>query len=186
MVAHSAAPLRTPGLREYQLRVAGALLFGIVERRAPSFTVMFPRQAGKNEVSAVVVAALLRIYSQLGGSIIVCAPTLTPQAAISLDRTWRAAATLARLFAPGARITTEGNRLLAGRASATFLSASPEAHVAGHTASIALNATTRPETWPGAAGSALDPEEMVGEMVAIWLRGMSPAEAAADPETPLA
>jgi hypothetical protein len=138
MVAHSAAPLRTPGLREYQLRVAGALLFGIVERRAPSFTVMFPRQAGKNEVSAVVVAALLRIYSQLGGSIIVCAPTLTPQAAISLDRTWRAAATLARLFAPGARITTEGNRLLAGRASATFLSASPEAHVAGHTASIAL------------------------------------------------
>lgn len=62
----------------------------------------------------------------------------------------------------------------------------PAAAVQALLGPVLFYATTRPETWPGAAGSALDPEEMVGEMVAIWLRGMSPAEAAADPETPLA
>lgn len=138
MHTQSSVPLRAPVLREYQRRVARALVYGVVNRSAPLFTVVFPRQAGKNEVSAAVVAALLRVYADVGGSIIVCAPTLTPQAAISLERTRRAAAMIGRLYAPELRVTTEANRLAIGRATATFLSASPEAHVAGHTASIAL------------------------------------------------
>ena len=81
MAVQAHPPARTPALRAYQVRVARALLVGIVERRSRSFTVMFPRQAGKNEVSAAVVAALLRIHANRGGSISVCAPTLTPQAA---------------------------------------------------------------------------------------------------------
>jgi len=132
------APARIAMLRDYQVPVAVALVRGVLHRRAPSFTVMFPRQAGKNEVSAAVVAGLLCFRAQAGGSIIVCAPTLTPQAAISFDRTLRAARQAARMLPRGARILTEGNRLTIGRATATFLSASPEAHVAGHTASIAL------------------------------------------------
>ncbi len=132
------APIRIPMLRGYQVRVAAALARGVLRRSAPSFTVMFPRQAGKNEVSAAVVAGLLCFRAEAGGSIIVCAPTLTPQAAISHDRTLRAAQRVARLLPPGARLVTAGNQLTIGRATATFLSASPEAHVAGHTASIAL------------------------------------------------
>ena len=132
------ALLRESWLRDYQVRVARSLILGVLYRTAPSFTVMFPRQAGKNEVSAAVVAGLLRLHADVGGSIIVCAPTLTPQAAISLDRTTRAARLAARLLPPGTPMLTDGNRLTIGRATATFLSASPEAHVAGHTASIAL------------------------------------------------
>lgn len=126
------------GLRTYQTRVAMALLQGVLLRTAPTFTVMFPRQAGKNEVSAALVAGLLLTHARAGGSVIVCAPTLTPQAAISLERTLRRGQAADRIAGPRARIVASGNRVSVGRASATFLSASPEAHVAGHTASIAL------------------------------------------------
>ena len=99
-------------------------------------TVMFPRQAGKNEVSAALVAALLAGRVDLGGTIILCAPTLTPQALISFERTKRY---LAAMDGMGAwPVSIEGATLRIGHASAMFLSASPAAHVAGHTASIAL------------------------------------------------
>lgn len=131
-------PTRFPGLRDYQAQVAMALLRGVTSRAAPTFTVMFPRQAGKNEVSAALVAGLLRTYALAGGSVIICAPTLSPQAAISLERTLRAGRSTDRLVEGQGRIVLDRNRVSVGRATATFLSASREAHVAGHTASIAL------------------------------------------------
>ncbi len=123
-------------LRKYQAQVLLALLQNIGAFPGETFTVMFPRQAGKNEVSAALVSALLLANARDGGSVIVCAPTLYPQATISFQRTSdRLRATAHRLRLS---FTSEGNTLRLGAASATFLSGSPEANVAGHTASILL------------------------------------------------
>lgn len=125
-------------LRRYQSRVFQALMRGIERERAVTFTVLFPRQAGKNEVAANVVAALLLGNAARGGSVVVCAPSFAPQAAISMARV-EAALRHARPYLPAAAVPrTSGATITVGSATATFLSASPEAHVAGHTASLAL------------------------------------------------
>ena len=137
MVRMNVPPGSAPALRGYQARVLRSLLYGLRERGA-TFTVMFPRQAGKNEVSAALVAAALLGNAASGGTVVVCAPTLHPQAAISMERTRRAIERLARLLPEGARIEPRESSIRVGRASAVFLSASPEANVAGHTASLLL------------------------------------------------
>ncbi|MGE3074674.1 MAG: hypothetical protein AB7N24_00980 [Dehalococcoidia bacterium] len=124
------------GLRTYQAEVLLALLGNIADFPGETFTVMFPRQAGKNEVSAALVSALLLDNAARGGSIIVCAPTLHPQATISFQRTADRLRTIDRRLRIG--FATEGNTIRVGDASATFLSGSPEANVAGHTASLLL------------------------------------------------
>ncbi|MBA4179831.1 MAG: hypothetical protein C0506_04510 [Anaerolinea sp.] len=126
-------------LRLYQATVFKDLLQGMGRAPGETFTVMFPRQAGKNEISAFLVAALLAKHAKGGGTVVVCAPTLHPQAAISLNRTAHLMTAARRLLGKGA-ITRgrDGNVLCLGAASAVFLSGSPEAHVAGHTASLAI------------------------------------------------
>lgn len=122
-------------LRGYQLMVYFSLLRARREHPGATFTVMLPRQSGKNEIAATLVVELLRAHRMAGGSIVVCAPTLYPQASLSFERT----AALARLAIGNQRpFAFEGNVIRCGRASATFLSASPSAHVAGHTASLLL------------------------------------------------
>jgi hypothetical protein len=103
-----------------------------------TFTVMFPRQAGKNEVAAALVAGLLRENAAVGGTIVVCAPTMTPQGAISFERAKRLLLASEGALPGGARAAFEGSSIRLGRATALYLSASPAAHVAGHTASLAL------------------------------------------------
>jgi hypothetical protein len=127
-----------PLLRRYQSRTLLALLHGIAARPGATQTVLFPRQAGKNEVAASLVACLLLGNARRGGSVVVCAPTHSPQAEISQRRTLSALRTAARLLPAAATPRVEGATLRVGRASASFLSASPEANVAGHTASVAL------------------------------------------------
>ncbi len=129
---------RAPHLRDYQVKTASALLNGMPASPGGTFTVMFPRQAGKNEVAAVVVACLLRAHAWVGGTVVVCAPTLYPQAEISEERLSRVLSFSERLFPAECASRIDGNVVTVGRASAIFLSASPAAHVAGHTASIAL------------------------------------------------
>ena len=124
-------------LRGYQAAGLQALLRGLARERGATFTVLFPRQAGKNELAAALVAALLRQHAAGGGSIVICAPTLAPQAEISLERVRRTLAATAHLF-PAAPAVSAGNRIEVGNARAVFLSASPLANVAGHTASLAL------------------------------------------------
>lgn len=127
---------RAATLRRYQSEVCSAMVHGIAANPGATLTVMFPRQAGKNEVSAALVGSLLAHRAGEGGTVILCAPTLTPQALISFERT--------RRYIIGAHghgvgpISIEGNTMRVGKATATFLSASPAAHVAGHTASIAI------------------------------------------------
>ncbi|MGI8925814.1 MAG: hypothetical protein ACR2HN_04110 [Tepidiformaceae bacterium] len=126
------------GLRAYQARTLWSLLRGVTRYRGVTFTVMFPRQAGKNQVQAALVALLLRANARSGGSVVVCAPSYRPQALISVERLLGLLEAAAPLSPPGGQPHLGGNTISVGRASAIFLSASPEAHVAGHTASIAL------------------------------------------------
>lgn len=129
---------RTPFLRGYQLRTFRNLLDSVLHLRGETLTVLFPRQAGKNEVSAALVAALLRMHAASGGSVVVAAPTLRPQGLISLERTFTTLRATDHLVAPAGRVRRAGNALVVGRAFAVFLSGSPAANVAGHTASLAL------------------------------------------------
>jgi hypothetical protein len=126
------------GLRTYQATTVGALLRGMALYPGATFTVMFPRQSGKNEVAATLVAYLLRGHAATGGTIIICAPTLQPQARISFERVRTALAARERMAGAADALYLAGDTIHLGAASAIFLSASPEAHVAGHTASLAL------------------------------------------------
>ena len=123
-------------LRWYQVEVFGDILNRLDHSPGGTVTVMFPRQAGKNEVSAAIVSFLLIANADRGGTIVVCAPTLYPQASLSLERTVSRLRPLARRLRLPLRL--DGNVIHCGRASATFLSGSPSAHVAGHTASLLL------------------------------------------------
>jgi hypothetical protein len=131
-------PPRAPFLRDYQARTLRALLRGLAIHRGATFTVMYPRQAGKNETAAALVDCLLRTNAGRGGTVVVCAPTLHPQADISFARLRDALAATEPLFPEAGRTRISGATISVGRASAVFLSASPAAHVAGHTASLAL------------------------------------------------
>lgn len=129
-------PPKDPALRDYQQRALNGLLRGIRHRRGAIFTVLMPRQAGKNQVSATLVTALLWRFAEEGGSIIFAAPTFTPQGQISFERT--RSILDANAAGTGLGVRVETFTLAAGAARAIYLSASPTAHVAGHTASIAL------------------------------------------------
>jgi hypothetical protein len=125
-------------LRSYQWPTIQALMEGIESSPGATFTVMFPRQSGKNELAAVLVAYLLRAHAARGGTVVVCAPTLTPQARISFERVRLTLATAEPEFRGAGPARLAGDTIHVGQASAVFLSASREAHVAGHTASLAL------------------------------------------------
>ena len=128
----------TPGaVRPYQFDIVSALFRQVTrDARGETLTVMFPRQSGKNEVSAMLVMALLLRHHSSGGNVVVCAPSLHPQAALSFDRTISLLRGHRRISMPKAQV--EGNTIRFGLASATFLSGMPGANVAGHTASLAL------------------------------------------------
>lgn len=97
-----------------------------------------PRQSGKNEIAAALVACLLRANAHEGGTVVVCAPTLDPQARISADRIRAALAATDSLVPPAGHSRSRGDTVSVGRARAVLLSANLQASVAGHTASIAL------------------------------------------------
>lgn len=125
-----------PGLRSYQLDTYRSLRYHIEDDPGHTLTVMFPRQAGKNEISARLVSGLLFAKSIEGGSIVVCAPSFRPQASLSLARTVAYLRQYARRYSPAVR--RDGQAIHYGNAHAVFLSASPSANVAGHTASLLL------------------------------------------------
>ena len=78
--------LPTYRLRDYQLRPARAIAESVTERLGRQFAVVFARQAGKDEMLAQLIAWILTRYQLLGGTIVVAAPTRTPQANITRDR----------------------------------------------------------------------------------------------------
>ena len=134
-IAHFSRVLVGRPLRSYQLAVARPVLASVRRRQGAIFTVEMARQMGKNELSAHLEAYLLYRYQRRGGTIVKCAPTLTPQTLISrlrleslLDRPW---------LAPYWK-RAQGNMVTVGNARVMFLSAHEQSNVVGATADLLL------------------------------------------------
>ena len=134
-IAHFSRVLVGRPLRTYQLAVARAVLASVQRRRGAVFTVEMARQMGKNELSAHLEAYLLYRNQRRGGTIVKCAPTLSPQTLISrlrlesvLDRPW---------LAPYWQ-RAHGNMVTVGNARVMFLSAHEQSNVVGATADLLL------------------------------------------------
>ncbi len=123
-----------PRLRPYQAEIARAILGRIADGRGGSISVEVSRQGGKNEVSAQVELVTLLAHATRGGTVVKCAPTATPQAALSLERLH------ARAVSAGLEsvVRRRGHGVHCGEARAEFLSAERGANVVGHTASLLL------------------------------------------------
>lgn len=135
-------------LRPYQLEAASPIVQSVLAGRGEQYAVVFARQAGKDEMLAQMLAFLLLQRAETGGSVVVAAPTLRPQAMLSRDRL------LARLLdhpATKDSTSTNGTTIRVGKAQATFLSAAPRANARGQTADLALIANETqniaPDTW---------------------------------------
>lgn len=130
-------------LYPYQEQVGNAILRSIREGRGDTFTVMFARQMGKNQLSAVLEAYLLFAYPE--GSIVKAAPTYKPQivnsrmrllslleAPMLRGRVWKSFGYIIGL-APEATLVEaqSGPRIM-------FFSAGPESSIVGATASLLL------------------------------------------------
>ena len=123
-------------LRPYQLEPARAILRSVREGLGLSFTVMFARQAGKNELSAQVECLLMNRYQRTPGAPLVkVASTFRPQAITSITRLERC---LENPLNRGRWTRERGYMLRLGEARALFFSAAPGASVVGATASVLL------------------------------------------------
>ncbi|HEY8490586.1 MAG TPA: hypothetical protein VIO14_06305 [Dehalococcoidia bacterium] len=124
-----------PPLRPYQRQVVRAVLDSVRNRRGLSFSVQIARQGGKNELSAQLEALLLAANAFHGGDAVKAAPTLSPQARISLrrlrDRLEQCG--FGRVYRVEA-----GHVVRLVRARQVFLSAEPASNVVGHTADTLL------------------------------------------------
>src|SRR5215213_10018522 len=142
-------------LRTYQIGPARSIAESITERLGRQFAVVFSRQAGKDETLAQLIAWLLTRYQVAGGTIVVAAPTRTPQANITrdrvLDRLKRSALTVGRVRA------REGYIVEVGQASARFLSADEGANPRGQTASLLLVANEAQDIDPAIWDARFDP-----------------------------
>lgn len=131
-------------LYAYQLEVLEAILASILEERGCIFTVMMARQAGKNQISAVLEAYLLAMCDE--GKIVKAAPTFHPQIRHSYERLEQL------LRGSSLRERVWSNSLMIGLAPrggsarekkqagprVAFFSASPESNVVGATAELLL------------------------------------------------
>jgi hypothetical protein len=134
MSAVSVASLSSP-LRPYQVEAAKAIVESVVKRRGLTFSVEIARQGGKNEMSARIELLLLAASCNRAVTSIKAAPTLRPQAQISLRRLWQ------RVQDAGLEkwvVKENGNCIRFGRARQLFLSASAQSNIVGHTADLLL------------------------------------------------
>lgn len=134
-IAHFSRVLVGRPLRSYQLAAARPILESVRRREGAIFTIEMARQMGKNELSAHLEAYLLYRHQRRGGTIVKCAPTLSPQTLISrlrlesvLDRPW---------LAPYWQ-RAHGNMVAVGKARVMFLSAHEQSNVVGATADVLL------------------------------------------------
>src|SRR5215203_6865032 len=153
--AYSRVLLPTYRLRDYQIGPARAIAESITGGLGRQFAVVFSRQAGKDEMLAQLIAWLLTRYQNAGGTIVVAAPTRTPQANITrdrvLDRLKRSALTVGRVRA------RDGYIVEVGQASARFLSADEGANPRGQSASLLLVAKEAQDIDPAIWDARFDP-----------------------------
>ncbi|MBA2467779.1 MAG: hypothetical protein H0V37_00065 [Chloroflexia bacterium] len=153
-------------LRPYQLAPARAILDSIASNRGDQFAVVFSRQAGKDEMLAQLLSLLLLRQSRQGGTAVIAAPTLQPQATISRDRLRD------RLLAnplTGPMVRTAGNTVRLGRTQATFVSAAPGANARGQTADLLLVANEAQDIAPDTWDAVFDPMAASGNATTVYM-----------------
>ncbi len=126
--------LRRP-LRPYQVEPLQAIVRSVLQRQGLTFTVMFARQMGKNELSAHLEAYLLNLFQRAGGTIVKTAPTFQPQLLVSKTRL---ESLLDNPLNAGRWKGERGYMIRLGKARAVFLSGDAGANVVGATASLLL------------------------------------------------
>jgi hypothetical protein len=118
------------------MECARAILRSVRRGEGRTFTVMFGRQMGKNELSAAIEAHLLWRYREIGGSIVKAAPTFRPQI---LNSMLRLGQTLERSDRTRGQWQSQyGHIIRCGGAGIAFYSAERHANVVGATASLLL------------------------------------------------
>jgi len=123
-------------LRAYQQAAVEAVLGSVFTGRGDSLVVMFPRQSGKNELQAQLEAYLLAVYANQPAEIIKVSPTWRPQSQNAMRRLERV---LQRNLLTRLQWQRESGYIYrVGAARIYFLSAAPEAHIVGATASLLL------------------------------------------------
>jgi len=133
---------------------AEAIARSVLERDGQQFAVMFSRQSGKDELLAQTVAYLLARYQQIGGSIVLAAPSFHPQAALMRDRLCDRLRQ--RPAGPDVELK-QGYIVQYGRANARFLSASPQANQRGQTADLMLVANAAQDIDPAVWDTVFTP-----------------------------
>ena len=131
-------------LYPYQLEIVETILESIEGGHGRIFTVMMARQAGKNQLSAVLEAYLLATREE--GTIVKAAPTFSPQIRTSYERLHRllhSSELQPRLWSATSMIglaPTDGPEREKKQAGprVLFFSASPESNVVGSTAELLL------------------------------------------------
>lgn len=141
-------------LRGYQRGPAQAIVDSVIGQRGLQFAIVFARQSGKDELLAQVTAMLLLRHAHRGGSIVVAAPTLRPQAALSRDRLRDR---LASHPLTAALASTEAGSIRIGRARARYVSAAPGANARGQTADLLLVANEAQDIQPDIWDAVFDP-----------------------------
>lgn len=157
-------------LRGYQLgpaRAVVAAVRGDIPQR--EFVLMFSRQSGKDELLAQVLAYLLVLYQQRGGSVVVTLPTLRPQAVIARDRlAERLSAPRLRALGVRAKVR-DGFIVEVGKASVHFLSGAPTANARGKTASLLLVGNESQDIDPDRWDAVFAPMGASTDAVGLWL-----------------
>jgi hypothetical protein len=154
-------------LRSYQLDPARAFLTSVLNRQGRQFAIVFSRQAGKDELLAQLLAFLLLRHRRTGGSMVLAAPTFHPQAALMRDRLVDRLA--GSRLGVGVRVR-DGYVVQVGRASARFLSASPEANARGQTADLLLVANEAQDIRPAVWDAVFDPMAASTNATTLFLR----------------
>lgn len=124
-------------LRRYQLEPFHAILRASERHDADQLVVVFPRQSGKNEVSAHIESVLLATHAaRYGARGVKAAPTQDPQAVRSLRRLHGHLRSCG--FTAAAGLSAGTDTVTLAQASWWFGSGEPEANVVGDTASLLL------------------------------------------------
>ncbi len=122
-------------LRPYQSEPMQAALESIRSGQGRTYTVMFARQMGKNELSAHLECYLLNLHQRQGGTIVKTAPTYQPQ---TLNSKLRLLAALENPLDEGQWWVREGYMVGLGKAACLFVSGHEASRVVGLTASLLL------------------------------------------------
>ena len=150
--AFSRAAWAAVALRGYQVDAAREIARSAERGDGRQFAVVFARQSGKDEMLAQLEAYLLCRHSLRGGSMVVANPTMRPQGLIGKRRL------LDRVDTPFmGRTGSEGNMVRVGKATCSFLSASPTAQARGETATLLLACNEAQDVLPQRWDAVFDP-----------------------------